>query len=393
MANRGEKSIAEMGGLLSPQRGENVEERTTAYRRDGFIENGEAIDYRVTEDILSDSKAIIDSSQRVARKAVNVSLVLRNWFLGKRIVEEELCGHTRSELYGREVIDNLSRELNAEYGKGFGRTSLYQFARFYRLFPEIVHGNRVQSLSLTWTHYRHLLRVDDPDARAWYEKEAIEQSWAEGTLGRNIATQYYYRMLMTADRNKPSVEEEMCEKAADFQSDKLEFVKNPVIAEFLGFSPDASVRESELEGAIIANLQQFLLELGKGYAFVARQQHIRTDAQDYFIDLVFYNIILKCYVLIDLKVGVITHQDVGQMDMYVRMYDELKRAEGDGPTLGIVLCSETSEDIARYSVLKGNEQLFASKYRLYLPTEEQLRAEIEMQKRLYCLQQSDTEGA
>ena len=324
---------------------------------------------------------------------MNVSLVLRNWFLGKCIVEEELRGATRSELYGREVIDNLSRDLNAKYGKGFGRTSLYQFARFYRLFPEIVHGDRVQSPSLTWTHYRHLLRVDDPDARAWYEKEAVAQSWAEGTLDRNIATQYYHRMLMTADKNKPSVEAEMLEKTTDYQSDKLEFVKNPVIAEFLGFSPDASLRESELEGAIIANLQQFLLELGKGYAFVARQQHIRTDTQDYFIDLVFYNIILKCYVLIDLKVGTIAHQDVGQMDMYVRMYDELKRGADDNPTLGIVLCSETSEDIARYSVLKGNEQLFASKYKLYLPTEEQLRAEIETQKRLFRLQHDELRSA
>ena len=191
---------------------------------------------------------------------------------------------------------------------------------------------------------------------------------------------------MTADAHKAEVEQEMCSNTAEHQVDKLEFVKNPVVAEFLGFPSDASLRESELEGAIIANLQQFLLELGKGYAFVARQQHIRTDAGDFFIDLVFYNIILKCYVLIDLKVEQITHQDVGQMDMYVRMYDELKRGEGDNPTLGIVLCSETSKDIARYSVLKGSEQLFASKYKLYLPTEDQLRAEIETQKEMFRLQ-------
>ena len=293
---------------------------------------------------------------------------------------------------GSTYTEKLADALNAEYGKGFGKSNLYQYVKFYRLFPEIFHGDRGKSPSLTWAHYRHLLRVDDPEVRAWYEREAIEQSWAEGTLDRNIATQYYYRMLMTADKNKPSVEDEMHEKTADHQNDKLEFVKNPVIAEFLGFSPDASVHESELEGAIIANLQQFLLELGKGYAFVARQQRIRTDMGNFFIDIVFYNIILKCYVLIDFKVGRITHQDVGQMDMYVRMYDELKRGEDDNPTLGIVLCSETSEDIARYSALKGNEQLFASKYKLYLPTEEQLRAEIEAQKRLFRLQHNAGEG-
>lgn len=188
MTNNGEKSIARTSNGFSPQRGENLDGQAPSLASDSLNENDEGIDYRVTENILSDSKAIIDSSQRIARRAVNVSLVLRNWFLGKRIVEEELRGATRSELYGREVIDNLSRELNAEYGKGFGRTSLYQFARFYRLFPGIVHGNRVQSPGLTWTHYRHLLRVEDPEARDWYEREAVEQSWAEGTLDRNIAT-------------------------------------------------------------------------------------------------------------------------------------------------------------------------------------------------------------
>ena len=175
------------------------------------------------------------------------------------------------------------------------------------------------------------------------------------------------------------------------QNDTLEFIKNPVIAEFLGLTPNSDFSETELESAIITNLQKFLMELGKGYAFVARQQHIHTEKKDYYIDLVFYNYILKCFVLIDLKIGTVTHQDVGQMDMYVRMYDELKKSSDDNPTIGIILCSDTDEDIARFSILKGNEQLFATKYKTYLPTEEELRAEIKKQKELFYLQHGKTD--
>ena len=238
-------------------------------------------------------------------------------------------------------------------------------------------------IMLSWTHYRTLMQVTDPNARAWYEKEAYEQTWSVRTLQRNISTQYYDRMLLS--HNSKAVENEMKQLTSEYQG-KLEFIRNPVIAEFLGMQEDTSYLESDLVQAIIGNLQRFLMELGKEYAFVARQQHIHTEKQDYYIDLVFYNYILQCFVLIDLKIGKITHQDVGQMDMYVRMYDELKRGENHNPTLGIVLCSETDEDIARYSVLHGNEQLFAAKYRLCLPTEEQLRAEIETQKGIFYLQ-------
>ncbi len=210
------------------------------------------------------------------------------------------------------------------------------------------------------------------------------------TLQRNINTQYYYRILQS--QHKDLVELEMLEKTSDFQNDKLEFVKNPVIAEFLGLSSNTDFTETDLETSIISNIQKFLMEMGKGYAFVARQQHIKTEKEDYFIDLVFYNYILKCFVLIDLKTGKITHQDVGQMDMYIRMYDELKKGTDDNPTLGIVLCTETDEDIARYSVLHGNEQLFASKYKLYLPTEEELRKEIETQKTMFYLQQKEKQS-
>lgn len=221
----------------------------------------------------------------------------------------------------------------------------------------------------------------------WYMKEAANENWSSRTLDRNISSQYYHRLL--ASRDKAPVEEEMKAITAPMQTDKLEFIKNPVVAEFLGLAPNTGFTETKLEESIITHLQKFLMELGKGYAFVARQQHIATDAGDFFIDLVFYNYILKCFVLIDLKTSRITHQDVGQMDMYVRMYDERKRSEGDNPTIGILLCSETSEDIARYSVLHDSKQLFASKYLTYLPTKDELRREIEMQKEIFRLQQPE----
>ena len=237
---------------------------------------------------------------------------------------------------------------------------------------------------LSWTHYCVLLQVEDKTARDWYTKEAANQTWSVRTLQRNISSQYYYRLLKS--QNQEPVKQEMEKLTAGYQADKLEFIKNPMITEFLGLSGSTDFTESKLESCIITNIQKFLMELGKGYAFVARQQHIHTEKEDYYIDLVFYNYILKCFVLVDLKTSKITHQDVGQMDMYIRMYDELKRGEGDNPTIGIVLCSDTDEDIAKYSVLHGNEQLFASKYKMYLPTEEELRAEIETQKEIFYLQ-------
>ena len=346
--------------------------------------------YTNTGNILQDMRGIIEVARDNAYQAVNAALVQRNWLLGRRIVEEELGGGNRAE-YGLEIIRKLSKELTDEYGKGFTKTNLYNFYMFYKMFPEIFHAASGKSVPLlSWTHYRTLLQVKDEKARAWYAKEAAEQTWAVRTLQRNIDSQYYYRLL--ASQSTALVEQEMRQHTADYQQDKLEYLKNPVVAEFLGLSSNIVMTETQLESAILSNLQKFLMELGKGYAFVARQQHIHTEKQDYYIDLVFYNYILKCFVLIDLKTGKITHQDVGQMDMYIRMYDELKRSEGDNPTLGIVLCSETDEDIARYSVMHGSEQLFASKYKLYLPTEKELRAEIEAQKAIFYLQQKEGQG-
>ncbi|MCM1429898.1 MAG: PDDEXK nuclease domain-containing protein [Muribaculaceae bacterium] len=340
-----------------------------------------------TDDILKDMCSIIESSQKAAYQAVNTALVQRNWLISYRIAEEGFQGTDRAE-YGANIIAKLAKELTSEYGKGYTKTNLYNFYSFYKEYPEIFHSVSGKStLLLSWTHYRILLQVNDKQARAWYEREASEQTWSVRTLQRNISSQYYYRMLQT--QKKELVKQEMQELTAEYQEDKLEFIKNPVVAEFLGLSSNTDFTESDLEKSILSNLQKFLMELGKGYAFVARQQHIHTEKQDYYIDLVFYNYILKCFVLIDLKTEKISHQDVGQMDMYIRMYDELKRSEGDNPTIGIVLCSDTDEDIARYSVLHGNEQLFASKYKLYLPTDEELRAEIETQKAMFYLQQEN----
>lgn len=349
--------------------------------------NFEMIPYQKTENVISDLKNIIEVAQKQAYQSVNVLLVERNWLIGKRIAEEELQGQERAE-YGASVIKKLAKELTTEYGRGFTKSNLYSFYSFYKSYPNIFHSVSGKLDLLSWTHYRVLLQVEDVEARDWYAKEAYDQTWSVRTLQRNVSSQYYYRMLKT--QSPLEVETEMKELTSSYQN-KLEFIKNPIVAEFLGMQEDTSYLESELEQSIINNLQKFLMELGKGYAFVARQQHIHTEKEDYYIDLVFYNYILKCFVLIDLKTSKITHQDVGQMDMYIRMYDELKRSEGDNPTIGIVLCSDTDDDIARYSVMHGNEQLFASKYKLYLPTEEELKAEIETQKAMFYLQQKKNE--
>lgn len=352
----------------------------------------ELIQYKKTDNILTDAKNIIDSAKSYAIKSVNWTLVQRNWLLGERIALEELKGENRAE-YGKKVIKNLSKQLTEIYGSGFTKTNLYNFYNFYKTYADIFHTVCGKSLImyLDWSHFRILLQEENKDARDWYAQESVNESWSVRTLQRNISSQYYYRMLKSP--KKDLVRAEMKQLTADYQTQKEEFVKDPVILEFLGFSENETLLESTLENSLISNLQKFLMELGKGYAFVGRQMHIHTEKKDYYIDLVFYNFILKCFVLIDLKTESITHQDVGQMDMYVRMFDELKRGEGDNPTLGILLCADTDEDIAKYSVLKGNEQLFATKYKLCLPTEEQLRKEIESQKNQYYLAHPEKEEA
>ena len=338
------------------------------------------------DSLYTQASAVIEQARETAYRQVNEALVKRNWELGKLIAEEELNGLDRA-VYGASIIKGLSKRLTAAYGKGFTKSYLYSFLTFYKnnegdIFQTVFGKSRKL---LSWSHYFVLNQELNASARAWYELEALEQNWGVRTLQRNISSQYYHRML--ASQRKDLVEKEMLELTAPLQNpDPTEFIKNPVVGEFLGFTADSSCRESDLEQSIIDNLEKFLLEMGKGFAFVARQQHIHTEKEDYYIDLVFYNYILKCFVLIDLKTSKIRHQDVGQMDMYVRMYDDLKRTQGDNPTIGILLCAETSEDIAKYSMLNGSKQLFASKYLTVLPSEEELRQEIEMQKHLFLLQ-------
>lgn len=357
--------------------------------------------YAQTDSIYADAEHIVDVTQKQAFHAVDRMLILRNWLLGKRIFEEELKGEDRAK-YGAEVIAKLSKYLNNKYGKGFSTRNLWEDIKFYKAYPEIVHTPCAQSAlvgtdeilhtlcaefkKLSWSHYRILIQVTDKPARDWYEQEAEKEMWSVKTLQRNISTQYYYRILNSYD--KESVHKEMKELTSPYE-DKLEYIKSPYIAEFLGMQENRAYHEAELEQRIIDNLQDFMIELGKGFTFAGRQKRIHTEKEDYYIDLVFYNYILKCFVLIDLKMGKITHQDVGQMDMYIRMYDDLVKMPEDNPTLGIVLCTETDEDIARYSILNGNEQLFASKYKLYLPSEEQLRAEIETQKQFFLSQKTE----
>ncbi len=341
--------------------------------------------------LYDDTCRIIENARDKAYLAVNTCLTLRNWQLGERIAKEELGSAERAE-YGKRVIARLSDRLTAKYGKGFDRISLHNYVRFYNMFPQIVDAVRQQSGKvdavrlqlLPWTHYRELIRVENKEARNWYAQEAAREVWSTRTLHRNISTQYYFRLMRSP--HQKLVVDEMHELTAPYQQDKLEFIKNPVVAEFLGLQTTFDVTESELEGAIIKHLQNFIMEMGKGFAFVARQQHIRTDMGDFYIDLVFYNYILKCFFLVDLKTGQITHQDVGQMDMYVRMYDQLKRTEGDNPTIGLLLGSDTSQDMARYSVLHDSEQLFQAKYLTYLPTKEELIKEIEEQKEVFRMQ-------
>ena len=340
-------------------------------------------DYRY---VIDDVKQIIINGRNIAYGAVNSALLLTYWHIGKRIIEVEQDGKQRAD-YGKQLIKVLSDVLTKEFGKGFSERNLADFRKFYRFFPdEQILQTRLQNL--TWSHFRNLLRVSDENARLWYMNESAKEGWSSRTLDRNIATQYYYRLLQSP--KKEAVIAEMQEKTHDLQNPH-ELLKNPIIAEFLGFRMEDSLAESELENAILSHIRDFLIEMGKGFAFVARQQHIVTDTEDYYIDLVFYNIELKCYVLVDLKMGKVTHQDVGQIDMYVRMYDDLKRKEGDNPTIGILLCAETSEDIARYSVLHDNDRLFMAKYMTVMPTKEQLRMEIEKQKAIFYAQHPDIE--
>ena len=360
------------------------------------------------DSFVSDLKSIANEARSQAYRAADHLLVVRNWLIGWRIVEQEQAGKERAE-YGKKVLEVASQTLTQEFGKGFGLTSIKNMRSFYLTFSNLqisqamldqfgIASKLIRQASLdesmipfypnlSWLHYERLMRVKDEAARLWYLKETAREQWDYRTLQRNISSQYYYRLLQTPEQLRHEVSEEMHSLTTSFEYDKHSYLKNPVIAEFLGLPQNPVYSESKLETAIIDHLQTFIMELGKGYAFVARQQHIKTDMGDFYIDLVFYNIILKSYLIIDLKTTQITHQDVGQMDMYIRMYDELKKEEGNNPTIGLLLCSDTSKDLARYSILKDSKQLYAAKYLTYLPTEEELSREIREQKDFFELQE------
>ncbi|PQA93432.1 Predicted nuclease of restriction endonuclease-like (RecB) superfamily, DUF1016 family [Chryseobacterium piscicola] len=324
----------------------------------------------ISEDSLFQSvKEIISQARERVFRVANSALLLTYWQIGQLIVEDEQQGKDRAE-YGKFVLKNLSKKLTLEFGKGFDESNLRNMRSFFHSFP-IRDAVRHE---LSWTHYRLLLRQENEQKKNYYLNESIQNNWSSRDLKRQINSLAYERVL----QHKKSPVENI-----------HSILKDPYIFEFFGLKPDEKISEREIESGIIDHIQKFLLEFGKGFAFVARQQHISTDTSDFYIDLVFYNYILKCFVIIDLKTGELSHQDIGQIDMYVRMYDDLKRSEGDNPTIGILLCSEKDETIVKYSVLNDKNNLFASKYLLYLPKEEELKQIIEQDRTRFELDQED----
>ena len=368
-----------------------------------------------TPELFDRVASILDRARRNVARSVNNQMVIAYWLIGCEIVQATQSGNERAE-YGKNVLKDLSTGLTRRYGRGFSVTNLRYFRLFYQTYadrlPEIHHSTNDESLpqisiqpihhsasdvledlnfaagevnkirgfspNLSWTHYRTLTKVENDNERLFYELEVDKEGWSVVHLKRQINTFLFARLLKSRDKKG------LMELAQEGQSlkDPIDSIKEPYILDFLGLPDSEALHESKLEEAIISNLQSFLLELGKGFAFVGRQKRLQFDDAFFYIDLVFYNCILKCYLLIDLKIGELTHQDIGQMDGYVRMFDDKYITEGDNPTIGLILCSKKNETIAKYSVLDGSRQLFASKYMLYLPTEEELKREIEHQRQL-----------
>ena len=325
-------------------------------------------------------RAVLEQARSSAYRHVNLAMLQSYWRIGYLIVEYEQKGEARAE-YGKGVLEEISRRLTSEFGKGYSVQNLRYMRQFYLAFQKhhSLRGEMTQEglrPELSWTHYRLLLRVENENAREWYMNEAADQNWSTRQLDRQIASQYYQRLL--ASQNIDPVKQEAAEKLSKVEPDQ--FIRDPYVLEFLNLKDYPDLRETTLKQAIIDKLQHFLLELGKGFSFVARQKRMRFGDEDFYLDLVFYNYILKCFVLIDLKIGKLTHQDIGQMDSYVRIFEDHGKVAGDNPTIGLILCSEKNEAIARYSVLNESQQLFASKYVLYLPTEEELKREVERER-------------
>ena len=325
----------------------------------------------------NDILEILKAARRKAYSAINSEMVAAYWLLGKRIVEEEQQGAEKA-VYGEALLKNLSKALTADLGRGFSYPNLRNFRQFYLTYPDKENCYAVRS-KLTWTHHRLIMRVESPLARAYYLKECEEQNWSSRVLERNINTFYYQRLLS-------SQKEQETAQHNSKSNEITNIIKDPYIFEFLNIPQPLNISETEIESALIQNLQQFLLELGKGFSFVGRQFRISTETSHFYIDLVFYNYILKCFVLFDLKTSKLTHQDTGQMDMYIRMFDDLKKQPEDNPTIGIILCAEKDETVVKYSILADHQQLFATKYMPYLPSEAELIAEVEREKFLIAQQ-------
>lgn len=364
---------------------------------------------------IRDLRTIVSAARDASYRMANLMQVAQNWLIGRRIVEQEQQGKIRAE-YGKHVVELASQVLTKEFGQGFSETQIKSFRKFYLTFSnlqiqqtmpaefksrlrqirqtmpaESVTDEIALPVQLSWSHYERLIRVADPEARIWYMHEAATQQWDYRTLKRNIDSQYYYRLAQTPKSQRQEVIDEMCRLTADYENEKSTFVKNPMLVEFLWLKHREAFTESKLEQAILDHLEHFLMEMGKGYALVDRQMHIHTEDNDYYIDLVFYNYLLKCFVLVDLKTTKVSYEDVGQMDMYLKLFDTYKRPEGDNPTIGIILCSETNADVARFSTLATNKQMYASKYLTYMPSKEVLAREIEQQKEIFRLRNINEE--
>jgi predicted nuclease of restriction endonuclease-like (RecB) superfamily len=364
---------------------------------------------------VSDLRTIVSAARDTSYRMANMMQVVQNWLIGRRIVVQEQQGKARAD-YGKHIIELASQSLTEEFGRGFSETQVRNYRKFYLAFSnlliqqtapaefrsrlasiqqtmpaESVSDGIVLPIQLSWSHYERLIRVADPEARMWYMQEAATQQWDYRTLKRNIDSQYYYRLNQTPEVKRQEVVDEMHRLTADYEKEKSTFVKNPMLVEFLGLSHREAFTENKLEQAILDHLEHFLMEMGKGYALVDRQMHIHTEDNDYYIDLVFYNYLLKCFVLVDLKTTKVSYEDVGQMDMYLKLFDTYKRTEGDNSTIGIILCSETNADVVRFSTLATNKQMYASKYLTYMPSKEVLAREIEQQKEIFRLRNNSEE--
>ena len=331
----------------------------------------------VDKSLLNNIKILLESSRQQLQQTVNTAMVQTYWHIGRLIVEEEQNGNNRAE-YGKQQLLILSEELTKDFGKGFDARNLRNMRQFYRCFPKW----QTVSTELSWSHYVRLMRIENTTAKEWYMAEAIANNWSVRALDRQISVLYYERLL--SSKEKAPVKLEAHKQVQNLQISSKDVLREPYIFDFLNL-PHKSLLESDVEQSLIDNLQQFLLELGRGFAFVSRQERLHVEDQDFYIDLVFYNFKLKCFLLVDLKIGKLTHQDVGQMDTYVRIYDKFHKGEDDNPTIGLILCSEKSEAVAKYSVLSDSKQLFSSKYLPFLPTEEELRIELLRERKLLTI--------